>query len=415
MIKRFIIAFILVVLVVGGLVGFNIFRDRAIEQFFANMPVAPLTVSTTTAEAITWTPSVEAIGTVHAAHGVDLTVETTGIVNEVLFSANQSVEKGDVLVRLDDDVQQADLEAGQTQAELDRQALERAQELQSRGVGSGVSVETAQAAASASQAQLAKLQAVLDQKQLVAPFSGVIGIPRAEVGQYISPGAAVATLQDLDTMRADFTVPEQQLDLLEIGQPVRLGLNAADMPFTGSITGIDPKIDPATRLASVRAEITNPEGRLAPGQFVQIRVTLPEEEGVIALPQTAVVTSLYGDYVYKIEAGETAEDASPAETATEDTTPAEGAADDTAPAESATDDTATAEGEEAPALTARQVFVQVGRRSGDLVEITEGVSAGDRIVTAGQNRLSNGAAVTVDNTVNPAGAPTAAQDQSAEK
>lgn len=365
MIKRFIIAVILLAIVVGGVVGFNMFRDNAIDQFFANRPVAPTTVSTVDVAASKWTPGIQAIGTVGASRGVDLSVETSGIVQELKFDANDRVEKGDLLVQLDDTQQQADLAAQRAQAALDAQSLERALELQRRGVGSETTVEQAQAAASASAAQVQKLEAVLEQKRLVAPFDGTLGIPRIDVGQYISPGTAVATLQNLDVLRADFSVPEQSLDQVEIGQPVQFGITETDMPFTGRITGIEPKVDPSTRLVLIRAEISNPDGKLAPGQFVQVRVVLPEEEGVIAVPQTAVVVSLYGDYVYAVR-------------------PAEAEA-----------------GGSGDGLVARQVFVKTGRRADGRIEIVEGLSPGDVIVTAGQNRLSNGAPVVVDNTVQP--------------
>jgi membrane fusion protein (multidrug efflux system) len=379
MIKRLVIAFILLVLVCGGIIGFNIFRDRAIEQYFANTPVAPATVSAVVVEPMKWTPGIEAIGTVGAARGVDLTVETTGIIKDILFTANQRVEQGDVLVQLDDEVQQADLAAGLTQAALDKTAYERALELQKRGVGTDVNVEAAKAAAEASASQVAKFRAVLDQKQLTAPFAGTMGIPRIDDGQYIAPGTIVATLQDLETMRVDFSIPEQQLELVEIGQTVRLGANADDMKFSGSIIGIEPKVDPASRLVSIRAEVVKPEGRLSPGQFVQVRVQLPEEDGVLALPQTAVVTSLYGDYVFVVRPAENkqAETGQPA-------------------------DSAPAADQPAPALVVDQVFVTVGRRSQGLVEVLKGVEAGDQVVTAGQNRLSNGAPVKIDNSVNPA-------------
>ena len=362
MIKRFLIAIVLLVLIGGGLVGFNLFRDKAIQDFFANMPVQPVAVSTVEAEPGAWTPSISAIGTIGANRGVELTVETTGIVREVGFEANQVVEAGKMLVQLDDVVQQADLAAARLQANLDRQALERAQELQQRGVGSTVALQAAEAAASTSAAQVEKLEAVLQQKQLRAPFGGTLGIPRVELGQYISPGTAVVTLQDLEIMRVDFTVPEQQLGLLKMGQKLRLTLDGIQGDFEGEVTGIDPRVDPSSRLVSVRASITNPENRLTPGQFARILLALPEEEGVIALPQTAVVTSLYGDHVYAV--------------------------------------TTTGEGEDAKSEV-RQKFVTVGRRSGQRVEIVDGVSAGDVIVTAGQNRLANGTPVTVDNTVNP--------------
>lgn len=361
MIKRFLIAIVLLALIGGGLVGFNLFRDKAIEDFFASMPVQTVTVSTVTAQEDSWTPMIDTIGTVNALRGVDLTVEATGIVKELHFSANQRVSEGDVLVQLDDAVQQADLVVARTQAEQEQQALARALELQQRGVGSAVSLQSAEAAASVSGAQVEKLEAVLQQKQLRAPFGGTLGIPRVDEGQYLSPGVSVVTLQDLDTMRADFTVPEQQLGQLRIGQRVRLSVESEEGEFTGEVIGIDPKVDPSSRLVSVRAAIDNPEGRLTPGQFARISVELPREDGIIALPQTAVVTSLYGDYVYIVREAESDQP------------------------------------------EARQVFVTVGRRSGPQVEIRAGVAPGDLVVTAGQNRLSNGTPVAIDNTINPAG------------
>lgn len=390
MIKRFIIAFILLVIVCGGIVGFNLFRDKAIEDFFANMPVNPLTVSTARVEPITWTPNIEAIGTVSAASGVDLTVETTGIVKEILFKANEKVERGQELVRLDDAVQKADLEAGKTQEALDKQALDRAVALQKRGVGTDATLDAARASWQTSISQVAKLQAVLDQKLLRAPFSGTIGIPRIEEGQYVAPGNAVATLQDLDTLRVDFTVAEQRFPDLKIGQEVLFGLTGDDMPYKGAITGIDPKIDPVSRLVSVRAEISNVDGRLSPGQFVQVRVILPSEDNIIAVPQTALISSLYGDYVYVVRSA----DKAPNEPKKTEAGEAVAAPAGQKPAE---EEAADAK----PSLAVAQVFVGIGRRSGDRVEITRGIEAGDEVVTAGQNRLNNGSPVVVDNTIDP--------------
>ncbi len=389
MIKRFIIALVLLVLVVGGIIGFNMFRDNAIQQFFANMPVAAVTVATAKVEPAPWKPGIETIGTVSAFQGVDLTVEVSGVIKDIRFAANQHVNKGDVLVQLDDTVQQADLAAAKTQAALDKQLSERAEALQQRGVGSEVVRDSTQAAASTSASQVEKLQAVLDQKQLKAPFSGMIGIPKVDNGQFISPGNTVATLQNIETMRADFSIPEQQLGLLKIGQPVRFGLAEDDMPFNGSIVGIDPKVDPQSRLVSVRAEIVNPEGKLSPGQFVRVRVVLPEEEGIVAVPQTALTSSLYGDFVYVVRPAAKAEPA-----------PAAGAA------------VAAEQPKAEPALAVSQIFVKVGRRAEGRVEIIEGVKLGDELVIAGQNRLTNGTPVKVDNTVSPtpgAGAQAAAK------
>jgi membrane fusion protein (multidrug efflux system) len=295
-------------------------------------------------------------------------------VDEILFTANERVEKGKILVQLDDAVQQADLKSIEAQAALDEQALKRAEELQKRGVNSEVAANTARATASASAALAAKYKAVLDQKQVRAPFSGTLGIPRIDKGQFVSPGTVIATIQDLDTMRVDFTVPEQRFDELKIGQNVVLGMTEDDLSFRGTITGIDPKVDPVTRLVSVRAEIANPQGRLNPGQFLQVEVKLPREEGILAIPQTALVNSLYGDYVFVVRKEDDVSDANAGD---------------------------GADNKNGETLVAHQVFVKAGRRSSGMVEIREGLKPGDLVVTAGQNRLSNGSTVIVDNTVTP--------------
>jgi membrane fusion protein (multidrug efflux system) len=402
MVKRFIIAFILLVLVVGGIVGFNLFREKAIQDFFASMPPPSATVSTTVVKPGSWTPGVEAIGTMSANSGVDLTVETAGIVKEIRFQANQKVKAGDVLLQLDDAVERADLEAAKAQAALDQTSLTRAQSLVKSKVGSEVALDQARATASASASQVKKLQAVLDQKQLKAPFSGTVGISKIDLGQYLAPGTAVVTLQDLETLRVDFSVPEQQLTLLKIGQTVKLGFGGAgldatsDMPFSGTVRGINPKIDPVTRLVGVRAEIGNTQGKLTPGQFVQVRVELPEEQNVLAVPQTAVTTSLYGDYVFVVQPAP-AKAEQPKADAAATATPEKPATEAEKPAAEATPPAA----EQKPALVLSQVFVKLGRRNAGQVEIVSGISAGDQVVTAGQNRLFNGMSVNVDNTIDP--------------
>lgn len=409
MIKRFIIAFILLVLVCGGIVGFNLFRDNAMQQFFATMKPPAATVSTMIVKPTEWTPGVEAIGTVSAVRGVDLTVETAGIVKDILFHANQKVEANAVLLQLDDAAERADLDATKAQAALDQTALTRALELQKRGVGSESTLDSARAAASASTSRVNRLQAVLEQKLLTAPFSGTVGIPRIDLGQYLSPGTSVATLQDLETMRADFSVPEQQLPLLKIGQKVRLGVGDGELPFAGTIRGIDPKIDPTSRMVTVRAEVANPEGKLTPGQFVQVRVELPEENNVLTVPQTALTSSLYGDFVFVVRpAKPAANGAAPAAPAKPEEKPATDTAKSAAEARAAkpeeepaaTPAEPTAE-EQKPQLVLAQVFVKPGRRNAGMVEILEGIAPGDEVVTAGQNRLSNGMSVAVDNTIDP--------------
>ncbi|HRO10859.1 efflux RND transporter periplasmic adaptor subunit [Amaricoccus sp.] len=363
MIWRLILAIVLLGVIVGGIVGFNLFRDKMIAGYFASMQPPPVTVSTVTVEPITWKPGLDAIGTARAAQGVELAVETSGIVKDVLFQANDEVEAGQHLAQLDDAVERADLAAAQAELDLAETQLARQRELRERGVVALSDLDVAQATAISAASQVASLTAVMNQKSLEAPFGGTIGIPQVDVGQFVNPGTVYATLQDLDTMRVDFSVPEQDIRLIAIGMPVTVSTEVGNTQLTGHISAIEPRIDPNSRLVTVRAEVDDPGHRINPGQFLRVRVELPEEQNVVALPQTVVSTTLYGDSVFVVRS----------------------------------------DGEgEAAKKTVEQVFVSAGRRSLGLVEIGRGLSAGDEVVTAGQNRLTSGATVVVDNTVNPA-------------
>jgi membrane fusion protein (multidrug efflux system) len=178
----------------------------------------------------------------------------------------------------------------------------------------------------------------------------------------VQPGTVYATLQDVDTLRVDFSIPEQQIRLIEVGMPLTASTEVDDSTARGRIIAIEPRIDPNSRLVLVRGEIDTKEGTISPGQFLRVRVELPTEDGVIALPQTVLSSTLFGDSVFVVRT--------------------EG------------------EGEEAK-QTVEQVFVRAGRRSQGMVEIAEGLQPGDQVVTAGQNRLTGGARVTIDNSVNP--------------
>ncbi|MGO1161357.1 efflux RND transporter periplasmic adaptor subunit [Brucella pseudogrignonensis] len=368
MIKRLILAIIFLVIVVGGLVGFNLFREKAIKDYFANMKQPAQTVSTITVSPSSWTPGIEAIGTANAKNGVDLTVQLNGIVQRIAFKANQDVKQGDLLLEMENSIEKADVAAAEAQSVLADQNLKRAQSLRKSGFGTVSDADTTEATASANKAAVVKAQAVLDQKFVVAPFSGIIGINKVDLGQYLTPGTVIATLQQVDTMRVDFTIPELSLPMIKLGQTIKMGQSMAALDFSGVITGIDPKIDPSTRLVSVRAEVENPDHKLTPGQFLQVRVELPTEDNIITLPQTTIVTSLYGDYVFAVRPAEKKEDE---------------------------------KSDDGDNLTAQQVFVKLGRRFGEVVEIISGVKDGDVIITAGQNRLSAGMSVKIDNAVNP--------------
>ncbi|HZB62762.1 MAG: efflux RND transporter periplasmic adaptor subunit [Pseudomonadota bacterium] len=355
------LVFILAIALCAGLVWFNFFRDKMIKDFFATMKQPAQVVTAAKVEAKTWTPSISAIGTAKAANGVELAFETAGIVKEIKFKANQNIRQGETLVQLDDTVERADLLDVQAAVKTAESNFERAKTLSTRGYGTEANFDQASALLAAARSRLARLQATIEQKALKAPFSGTIGITRVDIGQYLQPGTVIASFQDLQSMKVDFTVPEQAAGEVKLGQEVRLGVSETDLPFTGRIIGKDPRVDPKTRLVSVQALIeANRDGAILPGQFLHVEVVLPPQPNVVTLPQTAVITSLYGDYVYTVESEER-------------------------------------DGQQVQAV--KQVFVKAGRRRGGSVEVLSGVTPGQQVVASGQNKLQAGATVKVDNTI----------------
>jgi membrane fusion protein, multidrug efflux system len=362
--KRRIVVSLVFILAIGlcaGLVWFNFFRDKMIQNFFATMQPPAQTVSAAKVETKTWTPSITALGTARAANGVDLAFETAGIVKEIKFKANQNVRAGEVLVQLDDTVERADLTDVQANVKTAESNFERAKTLSSRGYGTEANFDQASALLAAARSRLARLQATIEQKALKAPFSGVIGISRIDIGQYLQPGTVIASFQDLSSMKVDFTVPEQDAGQVKLGQEVRLGVTATDLPFKGKVIGKDPQVDPKTRLVSVQALVeSNKDQAILPGQFLHVEAILPAEPNVITVPQTAVITSLYGDYVYTIEQEEKA-------------------------------------GQQVQVT--KQVFVKTGRRRGGTLEVLSGLTQGQQVVASGQNKLQAGSTVKIDNTI----------------
>jgi membrane fusion protein (multidrug efflux system) len=382
--KRFIFVSVIVLLVAllcGGIVWFNFFRDKMIGQFFAHFPIPTITVSSIEVKPQTWAPTLDAVGTVSAAEGVDLAVQAGGIVKAVNFKANDKIDAGTLLVQIDDQVDRSGLAAAESTVAVSQDALTRAQALVDRSVGTVADLQTAQNKVDQARGALEQLKATIALKAISAPFSGTVGIPKVDVGQYVQVGTVIATLQNLDAMKVDFTVPEQQLSALKLGQDVTVSLTETSATFPGKITGIDPKIDPTSRLVSVEARVEKVNCGLQPGQFAHVSVKLPVEANVIALPQTAVTISLYGNYAYEV---------------VPDTTPADTSAAPAA-ASSATPASATPE---APKLKAKQIFIQTGRRSGTQIEVLKGIDPGMEIVTSGQNKLSNGSPIAIDNSAN---------------
>jgi len=369
MMRRIVVSlvFLLVIALCAGVIWFNFFREKMIGEFFAKMQPPAQVVSAAPVAAREWTPGITAIGTARAGNGVELAFQVGGVVKEIRFKPNQSVNTGDVLVQLDDATERADLIDARAAVTLYESTVGRSRELTSRGFGTQASNDQATAQLATARSRLTRTNSIIEQKALKAPFSGVIGIARIDIGQYLQAGTVVATLQDLKTMKIEFTVPEQLTGKLSLGQAVRFGMTEADLPFSGRILGIDPRIDPKTRLVTVQASLDdNPGNAVMPGRFLHVRVELPKEPGVTTVPQTAVVTSLYGDFVYVA---------------------------------------AEEEKDGQKRVVARQTFVKIGRREGRESEVVSGLTPGQMVVTAGQNKLQSGSAVKIDNTIDITKAP----------
>jgi membrane fusion protein, multidrug efflux system len=361
--RRFVPVLLLVLAtgICGGIIWFNFFRAQMIAGFFATMKAPAQAVSAVEVKAREWTPGISAIGTIRAENGVELAVQIGGVVREVNLKPNKQFGKGEILIQLDDAVERADLLDVKAAVGLNEQNLERAAALRARGSGTEVAHDQAQAQLATARSRMARLEATIDQKALKAPFDGVAGISRVDVGQYLQPGTVVATFQDLSRMKVDFTVPEQLASQLTFGQAAAFALAEGDWSMAGKVVGIDPRVDPKTRLVSVQAAVSDSNGRnILPGQFIRVRVELAPQPNVLTVPQTAVVSSLYGDYVFVIEAD--AKDGQSSE-------------------------------------VARQVFVKVGRRDGGVSEVLSGLTPGQKVVASGQNKLQSGTAVKINNSI----------------
>jgi len=365
-----------------GLVAYNFVGMFLGGQGFMAPP--PTAVEAVTVAPAPWYPGIEAVGTARATRGADIAVEADGVVRQIKFSANDRAKAGALLVQIDDSIERADLRSAEANVRLYSLQLRRAKALRGKGFVSQSSLENVEAQLALATSARARAQAVIAQKSIEAPFAGTLGIARVDVGQYVTKGTVLVTLQDLDRMKVDFWIPEQAVVALKLGQSARFGAEKASLPLAGRLVGIDPKADPSSRLVAVQAEVENVGGQIRPGQFLAVRVDLPSEPDVIALPQTAVLTSLYGDYVFVV---------APADPPVQ-APPEKGAA------------TAAPKGGPPP-LVAKQTFVTIGRRDGRRIEIVNGLRVGDRVVSSGQNRLQNGAPVTIAETA-PSAQPTPA-------
>ncbi|MBI5263729.1 MAG: efflux RND transporter periplasmic adaptor subunit [Bradyrhizobium sp.] len=344
--------------VVGGILYFEHWRSNLIKGIFANNKPPPVTVSVVEAKSEVLPNLLTAVGDLAAVHQVNVTSDVGGRVTEIKFTPGTHVTTGTPLVQLYDAPEQGDLANFKAQATLAQLSLERAKQLAARQFGPQATVDQAQAAYDQANAGIAKTEALISQKLVRAPFDGELGVRKVEVGQYLTAGTAIVSLTDLSALYANFTVTEKDSGHLQVGQIVRLKVDAyPSRTFEGKITTIEPQISTDTRNIHVQATIANPDHILKPGMFATTTVVLPEKPPVITVSETAVDYTLYGDSVFLIT-------------------------------EKKEDDGKTS-------LTAVRTYVQTGNRSDGRAEILKGLKPGDRIVAVGQLKLQSGAAVAI--------------------
>jgi membrane fusion protein, multidrug efflux system len=365
MIKRMVIMLLAVAVVFGGIFGFQVFKATMIKKFIAALSNPPQTISATTAANSEWQPQIQAIGSLRAVRGADLSLEVSGVVESISFNSGDDVQEGAVLLRLRtaDDV--ARLESLKAMAELNEITLDRAQRLVKTQVVSQAQLDTDAANLKNAKAQVVQQQAIIEKKILRAPFAGHLGIRAVDLGQYLGAGTPIVTLQALDPIYVDFYVPQQAVDQVHIGHKLAVKVDAyKDQSFTGEVSAINPKVDVSNRNVQIRALLKNPDHKLLPGMYATVDIAVGEPATYVTLPQTAITYNPYGDTVYVVESKGN-----------------------------------DAQGK--PQLVARQTFVTLGPTRGDQIAILRGIDQGDTIVTAGQIKLHNGSVVMIDNSVTP--------------
>lgn len=375
-------------LVFGGIFGFKWFGNRMMNQYFDTMPVPPVAVTATEAREETWPASLSAVGTVAAVNGIVVTTEAAGLVEVIRFQSGERVAAGAVLVELDTDIDQADLKTLQAQLKLAETELGRTQQLVAQNNVAKSEFDRAASEVAQARARVEASRARLAQKVVRAPFAGGLGIRQVDLGQYVNPGTPLVTLQSLDPIYVNFTLPEQRLAEVVAGLPVKASFDAfPGTHFEGAITAIEPRVDEQTRNFNVQATLPNPEGRLQPGLFARMEVVLPGMQSFIVVPQTAISYNPYGNSVYVIHERKPKTDT-------------EGQPDTQDPSQPPGGAQAAADGQ-TPELVVTQRFIKTGLARGDFVAVLEGLKPGERVATSGLLKLRNDAQVTVNNQIKP--------------
>jgi membrane fusion protein (multidrug efflux system) len=369
MVKPIVIMLIAVVVLLGAIFGVQRVFGGMFKKGMAAAAAAPQTVSTIEATTSEWQPFIQSTGTLRAVRGADLSAQASGVVDEIAFDSGNEVPLGKILLRLKPNDDYAKLQQLQAAAELADQTYKRDQEQFAAQAISQANIDTDVSTLKSARAQVAAQQALIDEKIVKAPFAGRLGIRQVDIGQYLTSGTTVVTLQALDPILVDFYVPQQALAQMKIGQPVSATVDTyAQQIFSGAIEAINSKVDPSSRNVQVRANLHNPDKRLVPGMFANVRIQYGGKNDQITLPQTVVTYNPFGDTVFVVQ-------------------------------KNGVDDKGS------PRLTVQQRFVKLGATRGDQVAVLSGIKAGEIVVSAGQMKLRNGTMVAINNDLVPTNSP----------
>ena len=367
MAKRLILVLGVMAVVIMAL-GFAKFRQIESAVHAGAFQPPPEAVTSIVTQREQWPGSMTAIGTIEAVHGVMVSADLPGTVARINFDSGKAVREGEILVELDTRQERAQLASLEAQRDLAKVNFGRMQELVNAGVISRMDYDQATAQQKATEANVAEIRATIDRKTIRAPFSGILGIRKVNLGQYLPAGSPVVSNQSLNPIYVNVGVPQQAAAQVHVGRNLRVTTeDVAGKVFAGSVTAIDSEVDPTTRNIQVQATLSNPEGKLRPGMFVQVEMPLGASRSVIALPASAINYAPHGDSVFVI-------------TDLKDPTGK------------------TYRG-------VRQQFVKVEGARGDQIAVISGLNPGEEVVTSGVFKLRNGAAVQVNNKVQPGNSP----------